>query len=411
MSLTIIPVVLIAAIIAGVVLCFTKFDRPGKILVTTGVTAGAVLLNFLGGLILMLSTKRAPTYIVLMVAATLLILALLIYLMWVKEKKKIVLVLLYIALALLIVFGVSYYSYGRYVDSIPTVEITNDVLWKYRPYNKDTKVAELDGESTLKIEENVPVMDGATALYPIYSAFAKAVYPREFVDGNYDYLTCTTTTDAYNRIVTGEVDIIFVGGPSEEQKKFAEEQGVELEYTPIGREAFVFFVNSQNPLENITVEQIKKVYSGEMTEWSELGVEKFGKIRAFQRDEGSGSQSALERLMGDTPLMPPLKENVMVGMGTIISKAADYKNYKNAIGYSFRFYSNEMIGNNQIKLLDIEGITPSIENIENGTYPIASEFFAVTRKNKTENTEKLLDWIVGKQGQELVEKTGYTSIK
>ena len=177
------------------------------------------------------------------------------------------------------------------------------------------------------------------------------------------------------------------------------------------KEGDVFFVNSKNPMENITIKQIQDIYSGEITKWDELNVNGFGDIRAFQRDEGSGSQTALVKLMGDKPLMKPIEENVIGGMGGIISKTADYKNYKNAIGYSFRYYSREMVNNNQIKLLNIEGIAPTIENIENGTYPVASEFFAVTRIDADENTKKLLDWVVSEQGQELVEKTGYTPVK
>ena len=63
---------------------------------------------------------------------------------------------------------------------------------------------------------------------------------------------------------------------------------MEFEFTPIGKEAFVFFVNAKNPIEDITVEQIRKIYAGEITRWEELGVKGMGKIRAFQRSEGSG---------------------------------------------------------------------------------------------------------------------------
>ena len=181
-------------------------------------------------------------------------------------------------------------------------------------------------------------------------------------------------------------------------------------YTPIGNEAFVFFVNSKNPIEDITLEQVQKIYSGEIKDWSELGVNGLGEIRAFQREEGSGSQSTLIKLMAGKSLAEPQKEDVVDGMGGIISRTADYKNYKNAIGYSFRFYSTEMVKNNQIKLLKINGIEPSLENIENGTYPIAGNFYAVTRSNPSENTLKLLEWIQSEEGQKLIEKTGYTPL-
>lgn len=67
--------------------------------------------------------------------------------------------------------------------------------------------------------------------------------------------------------------------------------------------------------------------------------------------------------------------------------------------------------NRQIKLLTLEGITPNVQTIENGAYPLASDFYAATVEGKeTENTQKLIKWILLPQGQSLVEKTGYTPI-
>ncbi len=332
------------------------------------------------------------------------------------KKKYIYIPIIAIAVGCIVTAG-GVMCYDIYVNSIPTVGENDELLKRYEPYSESSEIALLDGEAELVFEGDLPKLDGATALYPVYSAFANAVYPEELVleDGSYNVwanekVTCSTTTGAYHRIVTGEADIIFVGGPSQEQEEFAKEKGVELVYTPIGKEAFVFFVNSKNPIEDITLSQIQDIYSGSTVRWSELGVEGFGNIRAFQRDEGSGSQSALVKIMGEKELMTPPKEDVIGGMGGIISRAADYRNYKNAIGYSFRFYSTEMVKNNQIKLLSINGVEPTLENIENGTYPVASHFYAVTRADADENILKLLDWIVGEQGQELVEKTGYTPL-
>lgn len=319
---------------------------------------------------------------------------------------------------------IGYAIYQNYVDNIPTVGENDNLLVSYAPYVEDTKAVSLDEESTLKISEGIPVMDGATALYPIYSSFAKAVYPKELiedvvtVDGDrisihekHTYLKCTTTTGAYENIVNGTAGVIFVAAPSEQQKQFAADNGVELVYTPIGREAFVFFVNAKNPIEDISLEQVQKIYSGEITTWDELNVPRLGEIKAFQRDEGSGSQSALQRLMAGKNLMTPPKDDVVDGMGGIIQRTSDYKNFKNAIGYSFRFYSTEMVKNNQIKLLSINGVYPTVENIENGTYPIASEFYAVTRSDADENTKKLVEWILSEQGQKIIEMTGYTPLK
>ncbi len=317
--------------------------------------------------------------------------------------------------------GMEIYQHGYY-DKYPAQRL-NDDLYEYSLSVPNSKTASLSGESTLKLTDDLPIMDGATALYPVYAAFAKAVYPIDRIDSysipgrdcSEDYLpddplTCYTTTGAYERIVTGDADIIFVAAPSDEQRKAAEDAGVELVYTPIGKEAFVFFVNAENKLDDILITDIQNIYSGKVKYWKELGAKMPGKIIAFQRAEGSGSQTALKRLMGDIPLTEAPKDGIVSAMGGMIEVVGDYRNFKNAIGFSFRFYTTEMINSSGVKLLSVNEVEPTPENIANGTYPISEYFYAVTRSDATENTKKLLGWITGSQGQELVEKTGYIPI-
>ena len=302
--------------------------------------------------------------------------------------------------------------YRGYVNSIAFRD-TFDAR-DYRPWQENSLVKTLEEPAALQFAANPPKMDGATALYPVYAAFAQAVYPASLADlsvtEQMEYVDCSTTTLAYKNIVDGGADIIFVAGPSAKQEEYAKEKGVELIYTPIGREAFVFFVNPGNPLNSLTIPQIRGIYSGEITRWEELGAPGLGGILAFQRSIGSGSQTALYTVMGDTPLMEPPTENVYGSMGGIVEAASDYKNFKNAIGYSFRFYCTELKKGFDVKLLALNGIAPTRENIENGTYPIASYFYAVTRADADENTRALLAWIQGPQGQTLIDQTGYTPV-
>lgn len=115
--------------------------------------------------------------------------------------------------------------------------------------------------------------------------------------------------------------------------------------------------------------------------------------------------------MGDIPIMDAPKENVAEGMGGILSEVSNYRNYKNAIGYTFRYYSTEMVGNDEIKLLAIDGVEPTKETIRSDEYPIASEFYVITAGTDNPNVEKFIEWIVSPQGQELVEKVGYVPVK
>ncbi len=408
----ILAVILLVPITGIVLLATRKAVNLGRILIALTVLYLSVYGGFIALLILGLMSKYVNFYAVVIFILVVLINLSVIGALWGFVRKKAVFLPVIILAAVCILSIVGVESYNCYIESIPGIKEDGSLLWKYAPYEEGTKVAELGKEASLKLTEDLPKLDGATALYPVYSAFAKAVYPQESIERiSGEYLACTKTNNAYYNIVTGDADIIFVAGPSKEQEQFAEENGVELIYTPIGKEGFVFFVNSKNPLENISVPEIQNIYSGKTTKWSELDVEGLGKIKAFQRPEGSGSQSGLQRLMGDVPIMTPPTEDVVGGMGGIIEKTADYKNFKNAIGYSYRFYSTEMVKNNQIRLLSIDGVYPSEENIRNNTYPIASNFYAVTRSDASENTKKLLEWILSEEGQKLVELTGYTPLK
>lgn len=328
-------------------------------------------------------------------------------------------------LAVTLVCG-GYVGFGAYEDSIPAMEDRDGLIYEYEPFAEGTKAVYLEEGSTLKFENPALRLDGATALYPVYSAFVQAAFPEGKYDiydfeyneeEGYGQVTCTGTIEAYQRLIEGRTDIIFCAAPSKDQLARAEAAGMELHLTPIGREAFVFFVNSENPIQGLTVEEIQGIYTGEITNWRELGG-KNQRIRPYQRAENSGSQSALLRLMEGLPLMEPEKEDRIAGMGGIITEVAGYRNHKNAIGFSFRFYSTEMVENNQIRLLALNGIAPTKESIRSGEYPISSNFFAVTAspigepapEESNEELRSFIDWILSEQGQEIIEKTGYVGV-
>lgn len=321
-----------------------------------------------------------------------------------------------------------YVGHGFYIDSIPTVDDRASLLYDYEPNTPGTKAVHLDETPTLRLTQDEAEhlkLDGATALYPIYAAFAQAVYPEGWDinspgEAYWDepgWVACSGTTYAYEALIKGEADMIFCAGPSDDQLAMAEAAGLELHLTPIGREAFVFFVNAENPVTGLTVEEIQGIYSGQITNWRELGG-KNQKIRPFQRAENSGSQTALLRLMEGQELMEPETRDRIGGMGGIISEVASYRNHKNAIGFSFRFYSTEMVQNNQIRLLALNGVEPTVETIRDGSYPIASYFYAITASpigqsapQETDPTlAALVEWILSDQGQQIIEDTGYVGV-
>jgi phosphate transport system substrate-binding protein len=303
----------------------------------------------------------------------------------------------------------------------PKAVYDNVSVWDYQPFIEKTKVAKLSERAILKLENNLPILDGATALYPLYTAFVQAVYPvGEYPrsgEWNEDYtavsqpvVTSSRTSEAYNNLINGKVDIIFCAKPSKEQIEKAYEKGLTFNMVPIGKEAFVFFVNKHNSVSDLSTEQIRSIYSGRINNWSELGG-KNRPIKIYQRPENTGSQTMLKSIMGEEKIIEPLTEEVLTFMLDIVTETAVYRNYNNAIGYSFLFYTTEMVQNDQIKLLSINGIYPSKETIQSNMYPYSDEFYAITTNIENENANKFIKWILSEQGQHLVAKTGYVPIK
>ncbi|MDI7741333.1 substrate-binding domain-containing protein [Lysinibacillus fusiformis] len=321
-----------------------------------------------------------------------------------NKRKVVFFIIAFLGIGLTSIFPI----YEAYKNQLETVDSEVNI-YEYMPFAENRKIAALHETATLELNDNLPKIDGATALYPLYSAIVQAIYPEKEYDLYNSEVMVNTTPTAYTKLIDGEVDMIFAAAPSISQENRAGQRGLELKLTPIGKEAFVFFVNNKNTVDGLSREQLKGIYSGKITNWEEVGG-KNDAIRAFQRPEDSGSQSALQSFMGKTPIMAAPTEDIASGMGGIINEVAQYKNFKNAIGYTFRFYSTQMVQNNKIKLLEIDGIAPTKENIRNNSYPITSEFYIVTAGTQNPNVEKLIDWILSPQGQQLIEKAGYIPI-
>ena len=322
-------------------------------------------------------------------------------------------ILAYIAIGFLLILGgcdIAKYYHQEYIPSI-TVDNNDGPSSAYKPFTNSQKITRLNEDSTLKFskKDKLPVVDGATALFPVYCSFVEAVYPSDCEIDN--VVKFSTTTGAYDNLIKGNVDIIFVAGPSKNQIEKAKEAGVEFNLHPIGYECFVFIVNDKNKVDSLTAQQIKDIYNGRITNWKEVGG-KNQSIKVYQRAANSGSQTAFLKFMGkDADLITPETHEVMTLMDGIVQRVSDYQNHSNSIGFSFRYYIETMQKDTKVKMIKLNGIAPTAENIRNRTYPITDNFYAVTIKGgESENTKKFLDWMVSEQGQKIIEKVGYVSL-
>lgn len=280
---------------------------------------------------------------------------------------------------------------------------------KYLPFVEASELARVDTEVQLTGE--LPVLDGAAALVPVYAAFINAVYPEGcvtyeggvFSDDNYygenfaegSAMRYRNSIRGFKALIDGGADVFFCTKPSADQQAYADEQGVELELVPIGLEAFVFFVNENNPVDGLTCEQIRDIYGGKYKNWAEVGgAERF--INPLTRPEGSGSQTAMNAFM----------------KGIKIARKPFTALFGASIGYSFRYYLTGMADNSGVKMLSLNGVYPTEENIRNGSYPVVTTFYAIYRKNDPNpNVGKLIEFILSEDGQRIINETGYVGIE
>ncbi|MBQ8527874.1 MAG: substrate-binding domain-containing protein [Lachnospiraceae bacterium] len=376
----------------------------GKLLLT----ALILFVSFFAGLYIFIISMEMGLHVVFTWINPFIMPVILIPLVLCKNKKKIlkiqgILLAVYL-MAVLINIVVHAYNESITIDTSPNTDVN-----LYLPFQEESKIVKLDEEASLQLRGDLPVVDGAAAVFPVYSAFVNATYPDtvELYDGTFEY---NNTVGGYMLLAEKQTDIFFGAYPSEEQIAYAKERGTEFVYTPIGSEAFVFFVHKDNPVDSLTVEQIQGIYSGEIKNWKEVGGAD-EKIVAFQRNEGSGSQSMLVRFMDGKPIMKAPSEQVNDLMSGIIERVSDYKSTTASIGFSFRYYVEGIIQNPNIKMISIDGVAPTVENIKNESYPVVGPLYAVTYKgNENENVDLLLEWVLSDQGQEIIEKTGYAGI-
>lgn len=278
----------------------------------------------------------------------------------------------------------------------------------FLPHEDSSDLPEID--ASLQLEGDLPILDGAAALVPVYAAIIHNVYPEgsvtyeggSFSDDNFygenfaadSKMQYKNTVRGYKAIVDGETDILFCAAPSEAQKLYANEQDVDLVYVPVGLEGFVFFVNEQNPVNDLTTQQIRDIYAGNITNWADVGGNN-RIINPVTRLAGSGSQTAMDKFMGGQPY--GRKSPLAITGGSI--------------GFSFRYYLDGMVGSEDVKMLRLNGVYPSAENIQNGSYPIIARFYAIYRAdNDNENIQLLIDWLLSDEGQRLIEECGYVRI-
>lgn len=256
--------------------------------------------------------------------------------------------------------------------------------------------------------DEYPRMDGSTANLPMMAEIMSRVCDITLEEAE-ELTSCTKTSNAWSNIANGNADILLVYEAAEDTKAYLDTVGTELEITPLGRDALVFINNEQNPVENLTQQQLIDIYTGNVTNWNEVGGEDL-EIIPYQRVATSGSQSLfMKLLMKDIVPMDAPMELRPAEMGMLIDELARYNNEGNALGYSVFYYASYMYQQPGLKMIAVDGVQPSDETIADGSYPLLNEYYLVIRADEPEDSpaRQLRNWILTDEGRATIIEAGY----
>ena len=249
-------------------------------------------------------------------------------------------------------------------------------------------------------------IDGSTATIPLMTAALR------LLRGTDNGMHFNTTDAAYQNLINGDKDVIFVTAPSDDELAAAAAAGVQLDVIPIVKDALVFLANTANPVNGLTQKQVQDIYTGKLTNWSQVGgVDQT--IIAYQRPEDSGSQTLFEQL-AMTGLTPTDAPKIMRpdNMSDLVDMVASYDNSSAALGYSVFYFTQQMYVKDSAKLLAIDGVAPTRQSIANGSYAYPTFYYAVLRQDEADDStaRQLVNWCLSTEGQRVFSAASYVPL-
>ena len=260
--------------------------------------------------------------------------------------------------------------------------------------------------------ETLPRLDGSTATIPLSEGIVKALLSYDPEQAS-SFVHHYTTHFAYENLIAGDCDVIFVTPPSTDEYHLMDDSGKEYEVDMVVKDAFVFLVNESNPIDDISVSDLKKIYTGEITNWSQLGGDD-QPITAFQRPDNSGSQTLMYKLLvpqdeiADAP-----SELKPAGMDDLVDAVSDYDSGAYSIGYSVYYYASGMYTDPDSKMISVDGVYPTVETISDGSYPLSDGYYAVYDKTLADDSPvmQLIAWLKSDEGQKMAAQEGYVPLR
>jgi len=205
-------------------------------------------------------------------------------------------------------------------------------------------------------------------------------------------------------LINGTTDICEASRPMKDKEKddVKAKRGAEVKEIAVAVDGLAIYLNAANPIKELTLEQLKGIYMGKITDWKDVGG-KAGKIIAYGRENNSGTYAYFkEHVLANGDFHPTIQ--TLPGTSAVTNAVA--KDPK-AIGYGGIAYAKG-IHHAMVKKDDsTAAVEPSMDNVLSGKYPISRYLYWYTAGEPAGEMKKLVDWVLGPEGQKLVQEVGY----
>ncbi len=262
--------------------------------------------------------------------------------------------------------------------------------------------------------DTYPKVDGSGLTQSLAGGLYRTMY------GTYDPhgIHHSKTRSAYEKLIAGDTDLILVPAPEDKILKEAENAGVQLEKYEIAREGLAFLTPKQNTAKNVSVEQLQQIYGDySIQNWSKLGGENqalFPLCGTSGLDDDRQAQLE-DRILQGLPLSERIQEQYAFDNWNEViyrlqeTTQAEVDGFGIApCGYTMhRNFSNYQ--HRGLKLLSVNGVTPTEKNISDGTYPLTYSYYAVICGDEPANSpaRKLAQWLQTKEAGKLIKQSGF----
>ena len=234
---------------------------------------------------------------------------------------------------------------------------------------------------------------------------------------NFELRRSSGSHGAYVNLIDGESGVIIDSRDiSRNEAQYAREKGVTVNTKPLAWDALVFIVHPNNKVKSLTQEQIRKIYTGKITNWKQVGGEDH-EIHPYTRDPDSGSQEKMETLVMGGQEMISLPE--MIGT-TMMSPYFSIEADEWGIGYTPYYFCERMVADlRSVSVLAVDKVFPTPETILNGVqgkknaYPFFSNIYAAVRADEPADSypSQIYRWLSTPAAKDIVDKSGYISIR